>query len=108
VFVHPGVPLTLVAAALADCRAGLEERRDDVGVVLAWRLMTPAVATHTSAQSRQSRTHLTISATFSSLGSQPVSAMHAWAQSLSASIVAASRPASTLKLTGQVPSICLA
>jgi len=34
VFVHPGVPLTLVAAALADCRAGLEERRDDVGVVL--------------------------------------------------------------------------
>src|SRR5690242_3204996 len=34
VFVHPRVPLTFVAAALAGCRAGLEERRNDAHVVL--------------------------------------------------------------------------
>src|SRR5260370_11996427 len=34
VLVHPGMPLALVAAALAAGHAGLQERLDDVGVVL--------------------------------------------------------------------------
>ena len=42
----------------------------------AWRLIAPAVAVQTSAQSRHSRMHLTISVTFFSLRSQPVSATH--------------------------------
>jgi len=34
VLVHPGMPLALVAAALAGGHAGLQERPGDVGVVL--------------------------------------------------------------------------
>ena len=62
----------------------------------AGRLMTPAVAVQTSAQFRHSRMHLTISARLCSLKSASVSAAQAWAQSLTASMAAASRSASTL------------
>ena len=34
VLVHPGMALTLVAAALADGHAALKQRRGDVGVIL--------------------------------------------------------------------------
>jgi len=65
-----------------------------------WRLATLTVAAQTSAQSRHSRMHLTSSATFCSLKSASASAVQAWAHSMSASMVVASTPASTLKSRG--------
>jgi tellurite resistance protein len=65
-----------------------------------WRLVIPAVAAQMSAQSRHSRMHLTISMTFCSPRSAALSALQAWAQSLSASMAAASTPASTLNVRG--------
>jgi hypothetical protein len=56
--------------------------------------MTPMVAVQISVHSRHSRMHVTISATFCSLRSASTSVVQAWAQSLSASMVVASRPAS--------------
>jgi hypothetical protein len=56
----------------------------------AWRLSGPMVAVQTSAQSRHSRMHLTISARFCPPRSAPASAVQAWAQSLSVSMAAAS------------------
>jgi len=64
------------------------------------RLMTPPVAVQISVQSRHSRMHLTISARFCSLRSASTSAVQAWAQSLIASMAAASTLASTLTLRG--------
>ena len=66
----------------------------------AGRLRTPAVAVQISAQSRHSRMHVTISARFCSPRSASVSAVQAWAQSLSASMAAASSPASTVQGAG--------
>ena len=60
----------------------------------------PAVAVQMSAQSRHNRMHLTISARLSSLRSASVSAVQAWAQSLSASMVVASRSVSMLRVRG--------
>jgi hypothetical protein len=65
-----------------------------------WRLVTRTVAVQTSAQSRHSRTHLTSSGRFCSLKSSSASAVQAWAQSVSASMVPASTPASRLKSRG--------
>ena len=48
---HVGMPLALVTAALADRHAGLQQRLGDIGVVAAGRLVTPAAAVQTSAQS---------------------------------------------------------
>ena len=60
--------------------------------------MTPAVAAQISTQSRHSRMHVIISVTFGSLRSAALSALQAWTQSLSASMAAASTPASTLNV----------
>jgi hypothetical protein len=65
-----------------------------------WRLATRSVAVHTSAQSRHSRMHLTSAATSGSLRSSSAQAVQAWAQSDRASMVAASTPASMLKVRG--------
>ena len=62
--------------------------------------VTPMVAVQTSAQSRQSRMHVTISVTFCSLKSASTSAIQACAQSLSASMAAASTLASTPTVPG--------
>jgi hypothetical protein len=64
-----GVPLALVAAALADGHAGLQQRPGDVGVVGRLAACHPMVAVQASAQSRHSRMHVTISVTFCSLKS---------------------------------------
>ena len=70
------------------------------GSYSARRLMTPAVAVQISVQFRHNRMHVTISARFCSLRSASVSAVQAWAQSLTASMVAASRSASPVTVTG--------
>src|SRR6266536_676177 len=72
----PGVPLALVAAALADGHAGLQQRPGDGRVVLpSGGLTTPRVAVQISVRSRHSRMHLTISAR--SCSRKPASAMPA-------------------------------
>jgi len=98
--VHPGMPLALIAAASADGHAGLQQRPGDIGVVLRLAAGDPAVAVQISAQSRHSRMHVTISVTFCSPRSAALSALQAWTQSLSASMAAASREASTLNMRG--------
>jgi hypothetical protein len=71
-----------------------------LGSYSAGRLMIPPVAVQISVQSRHSRMHLTISARFCSLKSASVSAVQAWAQSLIASMAAASTLASTSTVRG--------
>jgi hypothetical protein len=72
----PGVPLALVAAALADGHAGLQQRPGDGRVVLpSGGFTTPRVAVQISVRSRHSRMYLTISAR--SCSRKPASAMPA-------------------------------
>jgi hypothetical protein len=75
--VHPGMLLALVAAALTDRLAGLQQRLGDIGIVAGRAAGDPAVAVQASAQFRHSRMHLIISVTFCSPRSASVSAMPA-------------------------------
>jgi hypothetical protein len=94
------MPLAFITAVPADGHAGLQQWRGDIGGYCVWRLVTPAVAVQISAQSRHSRMLLTISVRFCSPRSAALSALRAWTQSLSVSMAAASRPASTLNVRG--------
>jgi hypothetical protein len=76
-FLHRGMLLALVAAALADRHAGLQQQPGDIGIVAGRAAGDPAVAVQTSAQFRHSRMHLIISVTFCSPRSAPVPAMRA-------------------------------
>jgi hypothetical protein len=76
VFMHPGMPFALVAKLLHTAAQTPRSGSVTLGSYSAWRHRTAAVAVQTSAQSRHSRMHVTISTTFCSPRSQSESATH--------------------------------
>jgi hypothetical protein len=94
------VPLTLIAAGLADGHACLQQRSGGGGVVFRRAADNPAGGGADIGAVQAQPDALTISARFCSLKSASVSAVRAWAQSLIASMAAASTLRSTLTVRG--------